>query len=112
MRVQIPLEGLLEHKEQAIGEFLEGTIGDFLERRTFNNKNDVKKALKSIGITPNDLKISELETAMIRRHRIVHRADRGGVDEAGKVNPIQAGSVYKWIDRVVVFMDGVMEKLK
>ncbi|WP_282756026.1 HEPN domain-containing protein [Desulfuromonas thiophila] len=110
--LRVPLHKLADNKESTVGDFLIQSLEEVLSRSTYNNKDDVTKALKSIGLDTINLKTSDLETAMTRRHKIVHRGDRGGEAEAGKVNPIQANHVLKWIENVEVFISDVSKQLE
>lgn len=109
--IKVSMHQLANDKDSSISAFLTKSIEDILSRSTYNNKDDVAKALKSIGLDTKNYRVSDLETAMSRRHKIVHRGDRGGESEEGKVNPIQAEHVMKWIENVEVFMTDVSKQL-
>lgn len=110
-KLQVPLYQILAKKDQSVDSIVSETIDELLSRRTYNSKDDVTTALKSIGLETSKLKISELEVAMTRRHKIVHRADRGSEKESAKVNSIQADHIKKWIENVGEFTQAVLERL-
>lgn len=110
--LSVTLDQLAGSRESTVRDFLSHSMENILSRSTYNSKDDVKKALKFIGLHTNNLKISDLETAMNRRHKIVHRSDRGGEAELGKVNPIQADHVLKWLNNVATFIADVKKQLE
>lgn len=110
-RLQVPLEQILSKRDQSVDSIVRETIDELLSRRTYNNKDDVANALKSIGLETSKLKIAELEVAMTRRHKIVHRADRGSEHESAKINSIQASFVLKWISNVDEFTRVVLQQV-
>lgn len=110
--LRVPLYQLANNRESMVGAFLVKSIEDVLSRSTYNNKDDVRKSLKSIGLDAEKVKISDLETAMTRRHKIVHRSDRAGESELGRVNSIQSDHVLKWIENVEVFVSDVSKQLE
>ncbi len=110
--LRVSFHQLAECRESTVGDFLVHSTEMILSRSTYNNKCDVSKALKSIGLDIKNLKINDLESAMTRRHKIVHRSDRGGESDLGRVNPIQADHVLKWIEKVEVFMTVVAQQLE
>ncbi len=110
-KLHVPLEQLLSKRDQSVDSIVLETIDELLSHRTYNSKDDVATALKSIGIETSGLKVADLAVAMMRRHKIVHRADRASENESARVNPIQADHVKKWISNVDEFTRIVLEKL-
>lgn len=68
--------------------------------------------MKSLAITIEKSDLSYLETAIKRRHRIVHRADRIDKDgNIGQVASIQATFVLKWVQDVEQFVESVFDAI-
>lgn len=94
-----------------------------LERRTYNNVEEVKAALDRVqvprgtnplepyGLTKPDWSL--IEAMMKRRHLIAHRADRN--DESGKGHhlnkPIGLGELQKWVDKIRALGNSVQQQL-
>jgi hypothetical protein len=106
---KVPLGKIAEYRDKSINELIKDISFDYLERATYNNAKDISKALKSLTIEIGKFDLSQLDTAIARRHKIVHRADRGDNEgEAGRVTPIQAAHVLKWVDEVESFINIVL----
>jgi hypothetical protein len=76
-----------------------------LERTTYNNKQDIRNLLKSLGFKPSKhaAELRLIEKMMKRRHFIVHRADRieGDAEPGSLIGPLRSIStaeVADWLD--------------
>ena len=94
-----------------------------LERRTYNNVEEVKAALDRVqvprgtnplepyGLTKPDWSL--IEAMMKRRHLIAHRADRN--NESGKGHhlnkPIGLGELQKWVDKIRALGNSVQQQI-
>ena len=70
-----------------------------LQETSFNNYTDVASWADKIELQLNEYKKqSVLNTAITRRHKIVHEADRQQLktDELSRLSPIQLSDLEKW----------------
>ena len=113
MQYKVPLGRVAEYREKTINELVEDIVFENLERATYNNQEDISKTLKSLAITIEKFDLPLLDTAIKRRHKIVHRADRGDKDgETGGITPIQTAHVLKWVEQVEVFVKTLFENIQ
>lgn len=107
---KVQLGKIAEYRDKTVDELIKDVAYEYLERATYNNPEAISKALKSLGITIEKSNLSQLDTAMGRRHKIVHRADRSDKnEEVGRVTSIQAAHVSKWVEEVEQFVETVFE---
>ena len=107
---KIQLGRVAEYREKTVDELIKDVVFEYLGRATYNSSGDISKALKSLAITSEKFDLSQLDTAIKRRHGIVHRADRiDREEEVGKVAPIQTTHVLKWVEEVERFVELVFE---
>ena len=108
---RVQLGKIAEYRGKAVDELIKDVSFEYLERATYNNSGDISKALKSLAITIQKSQLNQLDTAIKRRHKIVHRADRSDQDEeVGRVTSIQANHVLKWVEDVERFIEMVFSK--
>lgn len=108
---KVQLGKVAEYREKTVDELIKDITFEYLERATYNNSRDISKTLKSFSITLEKFDLSQLDTAMKRRHLIVHRADRYDKEgEFGKIASIQASHVLKWVEEVEKFVKLVFDK--
>jgi len=108
---KVQLGKVAEYREKTVDELIKDIAFEYLERATYNSPGDISKALKSLAITLEKFDLSQLDTAIKRRHLIVHRADRGDKEgEVGHITSIQASHVSKWVGEVEKFVDMVFDK--
>jgi hypothetical protein len=108
---KVHLGKIAEYREKSIDELIRDMVFEYLERATYNNSEGISKALKSLGIVIDKSDLTKLDSAIRRRHGIVHRADRGDKDgETGRITPIQASYVLKWVEEVERFVGLVFDK--
>ncbi len=109
---KVHLGKIAEYRDKAVDELISDMVFEHLERATYNNSEGISKALKSLGIDIDKSDISKLDPAIRRRHGIVHRADRGDKDgETGRISPIKASYVSKWVEEVERFVGLVFDKV-
>lgn len=107
---KIQLGKVAEYREKTVDELIKDVVFEYLGRATYNSSGDISKALKSLAITLEKFDLTQLDTAIKRRHGIVHRADRGDKDgEVGHITSIQAAHVLKWIEEVERFVKLVFD---
>ncbi|MCL4263560.1 MAG: hypothetical protein KJ069_10115 [Anaerolineae bacterium] len=93
---------LLKHKGKAVDEVIEESIDEYLNSLSFNNTNDIAKALQKISVPQETLRqyYSKLDKMTNRRHKIVHEGD---IIRTGKTNQLEnmdAGEAIDWIKAV------------
>jgi hypothetical protein len=100
---KISLAQLRQHRNKTVEEVCREAIVTHLSRESYNNKEDVVKALMQLGIPIKNFaaKIEAIEPAMLRRHQIVHQSDRKPAKEDhGKPRSIGPEEVEKWTNLV------------
>lgn len=107
---RVQLGKVAEYRDKTVNELIRDVAFEYLEGATYNNPEGISKALKSLGIAIEKSAISQLDVAIKRRHRIVHRADRGDKEgEVGRITSIQTAHVLKWIEDVERFVGTVFD---
>jgi len=110
------LEELCKHKELSVEELIEKSVNQYLDRQSFNNVKEISGALERIGVVVTDdmrLHFDSLNTMILRRHSIVHQADREkrsgqGYHEAKSVTILK---VKKWMRGVDEFMSEIAKQI-
>lgn len=107
---KISLGKVAEYRNKTVVELINDVAYAHLERKTYNNTTEIKSALNSFSIKVDDKIIKNMEIVMQRRHKIVHRADRGNKEdgEIGRITAIQSTHVSKWADDVELFVDSIL----
>jgi len=108
------LSELAAFRGQSVEDVVRDSIASMLERSNYNNTADVAGSLERAGIKVNSLTtLGDLNDPMMRRHKIVHQADRQ--EQPGKgygpAGPIDKPTVATWIDAVEAFAKEVMKLL-
>jgi hypothetical protein len=102
------LGALADYRERSVLELIALSIEEHLERKTYNNIEDIVALLQDLGCELDELRpyFRDLEEMIGRRHIIVHRADlatdqlpRAG-SELGKIEEID---VTRWAKAVQGF---------
>ncbi|MDO9011076.1 MAG: HEPN domain-containing protein [Gallionella sp.] len=108
--LKVQLGKIAEYRNKTVDDLIKDVAFEYLERVTYNNSGDITKALKSLAITLKNFDLVKLDTAIKRRHGIVHRADRiDKEEEVGKVASIQTTHVLKWVEDVERFVELLFE---
>lgn len=112
---KIELADLLPHRGEAIDDVIRRSVEAQLERSNFNNVGEVKSALDRAGLSPALVTPYQTRLAgmIVRRHNIVHHADRH--DSVGPGHH-GAGSlarplVTNWVDAVDAFCTEIIAHL-
>lgn len=106
---RVQLGKIAEYRDKTVDELITAITFEYLEHVTYNSQADISKTLKSLGITIQQFDLSQLDTAIKRRHIIVHRADRADKEGGGRITPIQAAHVLRWVDQVERFIEVVFD---
>jgi hypothetical protein len=112
---RIGLSDLMQHRDSTVDDLIRASVAAHLERASFNNVGDVKRAVRRIGLDPAIVTPYEdaLASSIARRHSIVHRADRQ--DAAGSGHSATASlprrDVVRWIDVVEAFCADLVARL-
>ena len=105
-----------EYPGASVADVIGQGVRAYLERRTYNNCNELAAALQRIRLPPKatmDPFAKALEGMMRRRHQIVHRVDI--VDEADRAlvgdftYPLAVNQVKSWLETVDRFSHTVLE---
>ena len=101
---KISLGQLASYRGKKVGAVIRDVVKEHLEQfQTFNDIGDVKTALRQLGIPRGIVEahdFSSLPEMIVRRHQIVHRADRNDVQGGQgnhKVAPIGLPKVQSYV---------------
>lgn len=124
---QIPLVGgaatkfnlgaLAAHRGKTIDDVIKESTDASLERSNYNNRREVINLLESIGLNtaPIQQHMATLEQAMLRRHKIVHRADATANPRPGRGNhrvaTIAPATLNTWIANTEQFVNAVLAQV-
>lgn len=102
------LGNLAAHRGKTVDEVIKESVDASLERSNYNNCDEVVRLLVSIGLDPIPLQeyMPGLDSAMGRRHQIVHRADANPDTGRGrhKVSSISPRNLDGWIVNLEAFV--------
>lgn len=114
-REKVTLADLLAHRGKTVDDLIRESVLAHLERASFNNVGDVKRALERSNLDRAlvDSHITSLASMMARRHLIVHRADRQDVGGSGNHGATSLGTatVDVWKAAVQSFCESVVAQL-
>ena len=106
---------LAVHRGKSVNEVIKESIDASLERSNYNNCREVVVLLDSIGLNtaPLEIHLPRIESAMKRRHRIVHRADANPTIGRGRhqVSSISPADLDKWITTLESFVRDVLAQV-
>jgi hypothetical protein len=112
---RISVEELAAFRTLSVEELLEQSIAAHLQRRSFNDTNEVVDALTLIGVrkTTYENALPDLSKMIKRRHKIVHNGDRIDLDADthGKPLPISDVEVSRWKRNVTAFGEALLTEL-
>lgn len=95
-----------------VRELIDETIRVYYDRRSFNDRNQVSKALTSLGLKPTDhaKTLNTIDPMIQRRHLIVHQSDRiePVAGKHGKLTNIVKDDVKNWLSAVSQFLTAVI----
>lgn len=98
---------LVEHRGKTVDNLINESIKQHLQRRSFNDTNDISELLTSTGFLSKKLQraLPALQGLMKRRHQIVHQLDRSNVTGRGqqRAASISVKSVERWNNAVKKF---------
>lgn len=107
-RAKFQLGDLVQHWHKSVEVVIQESV-DHLERSTFNSTDDIAALLTKLkfDVSLHSQFFPALDE-MIRRHIIVHRADRAVGGAEYKVQPIDAELVMSWVSATHEFMNSVL----
>lgn len=110
------LGSFVKHKSLTVGELVNQSIEEHLERTTFNNAREIARLLSQLGIDLVDVKVyfSDLDELAARRHQIAHRCDFAASSPRYKdyaLTPIESADVLRWSKSVDEFGNLTMKQL-
>lgn len=110
--LKFTLGELSVHRGKTIEEIIKASTDASLERSNYNNAHEVGSLLVSIGlnVAPLSGHMSTLDSAMKRRHLIVHRADANPNSGRGNhlVASISPQNLDGWIQNTKDFVKAVL----
>jgi len=113
---KLTLGDFVVHRGKTVDTVFEESVESYLQRSNYNNTDDIAKVLGSVDIDVSKVnsRFSDLQVMMLRRHQIVHRADRkakvsGSGDHA--VSAINKHLVRSWATAVREFGIAVLAEV-
>lgn len=97
---KIYLSDLAQYRNKSINEVICESVAEDLKLKSFNDEGAIRSWCTKIGIAILDAeKLKNINTAIQRRHKIVHEADMQLAGEGGKrrLAPIRPVDVNSWI---------------
>lgn len=105
---KFPLGKLSHHRGKLVDEVLRESVAEHLDRQTFNSTDEIARFLRAIGIQSEKLSefYPKIQAMIVRRHQIVHRADRckDTPQSKGPLQQISPDEVSEWIAATASFM--------
>jgi hypothetical protein len=95
------LSDLAHYRDKSINDVIKESVYEYMNLKSFNNQSDIRAWLDKIGINIGDFqKLSEIDKAVHRRHKIVHEADinKKPDSENERLSPIKPGDIKPWIE--------------
>ena len=112
---KLSLAELAAHRGSTVDAVIEQSIRDWLERSSYNNLGEVKRALTAFGVPTGlvDPFGRKLAALMTRRHWIVHRADRNRRAGPGhhEAQSLRKSTVLNWLDLVRSFGSALLVEI-
>lgn len=109
------LGNLATHRGKTVDEVIKESVDASLERSNYNNCDEVVGLLLSIGLDPVPLQqyMPGLDSAMKRRHQIVHRADANPDTGRGRhrVSSISPRNLDDWIVNLDAFVRDLLSQV-
>jgi hypothetical protein len=97
---------LVQHKGKSVDDVLRESVSEYLDRRTFNNTEEITQLLGELGVDTS--KVNEcfpaIQQMMKRRHQIVHRVDRIRPDDPTVLEAITPDQVEAWVEAATKFI--------
>ncbi|WP_157356595.1 HEPN domain-containing protein [Leptospira vanthielii] len=109
-------EDLYAHKTLSIEELFNKSLEEYLKYTNYNKIEDVVAILSDIGIDKSifEALFPDLLKLFLRRHNIVHRADRKGTLDnlTTDLTPISDWEVNQWLNTVENFGKLLLDELQ
>lgn len=108
------LGALLEHKGKLVDQLIKDSIDEYYGQISFNDPTDIVTKLRKVKIEYKDDGLSylaSLKDMILRRHSIVHEADRNPNKGHGRyyAQGINLRTLRKWIETVRAFIAKILE---
>lgn len=102
------LSALAAHRGKTVDSVLEESVRVFLARETFNSADDIVHILNDMGFAVDESVrrlLPDLQALMLRRHQIVHRADRleDGARGQQRARSLSVRTLERWVKTVNAF---------
>jgi RiboL-PSP-HEPN len=114
-KTMFSLGELSAHRAKSVQDVIRESVGEHLERTSYNDTDDITRLLGHIGIdvTMVNGRFSDLQALMTRRHHIVHQADASNASGRGHHSARSIGrkAVHTWVESVEVFGDDLLSRL-
>ena len=108
--------GMLKvHGDLTVSELIQKSVGQQMSYTSFNDTSEIAGWLGRIGISVSDpsVDLSQLNTTIKRRHKIVHEMDANQVTGRGNHNAasINLPTVKAWKENVIAFVNLIERQL-
>ena len=104
---------LVQHKGKLVDDVLRESVSEYLERRTFNDTDEIAQTLEALGVDVSKVNktFPVIQQMMKRRHQIVHRGDRVEGSDPTVLAAISPDEVEAWIEDTTVFLGSLLTEL-
>jgi len=101
------------YPDQTINDVVLHAIFAYLDRKTYNNRDELAGVLKRVELPAKSLMdrfAGDLEAMMRRRHKVVHRADLMSFGFGLVLHGLRPNDVESWADVVDQFGNEVLDQ--
>ena len=104
---------LVRHKGKSVDDVLRESVCEYLDRRTFNDTDEISQLLGALGVEISKVNESfpTIQIMMKRRHQIVHRVDRIRPDDPTVLEAITPAEVEAWADATTTFISQLLGEI-
>lgn len=112
---KITLGELVDYRNLRVNDVIKGSVKKYLERSNYSDTKQISSLLESIDIEVEKVNgtFNMLSNMILRRHKIVHEADKNKVPGSGnhETESIKKNEVNSWINAVEIFVAQVLGEI-
>jgi hypothetical protein len=108
---KITFVDLFHLRGKSVDDLVCESVFAYLDAKSFNNWQQVDGLLKELHVSDPGAKANDLKELMLRRHHIVHQADRADGPTLEAEQPIDEASLNRWVGAVQHLCEHVIKEL-
>lgn len=95
---KLSLDVLASHRDESIEEYIQTSVNEYLNRRSFSSVTDVATDFQGLGIDLDAISdyLPSVERMIKRRHQIVHQFDLVDTAEGRELEPLVRADILSW----------------